>query len=284
MTRLADEHRGTKNGFTLVELLVSMAIMITVLLLFARIITWVTDGWARGNQLADNLGKGRAAIDLITRDLQMGVFRPDLGAFTTQTGSASTTGSNYCFFVARNGGGDRPLTLVNYYVDGNATLERQVAPVSWANPAANPCITFGTNSIPQVAALASGSNTSELVTGVIAFQMYFVNSGSSGATSTYSTTFSNTAAQRTQGVGVAMILVDDKTQALLVALGKFQSLLQAGWGPPPDLNASHGLAQYWNQKVTGFFQNSGSGYPAMARSGIHVFESVVLLQTTGTSS
>ncbi len=286
------------GGFTLVELLVAMTIFAFMTIFFAQIIGWVTRSWAQGRQLADSLGKGRAAMELITRDLQMGVFRSDLGAFSRADGTSSsslpatsTETPSYAFFVARSGGTGRTLSLVNYYVNTTThTLERQAAPVliSETDPA-NPSITFGTTAIPQMALLTDACNkanaipavtdpyATDLVTGIVAFKMYFINSVTTGTGLATAVSYSSSPTANSKAIGVAMIVVDDTTQNILTKQNTFSTLSAEG-ALSPTFDYGQGLGRYWNSKIDTFFQTSaGLGLPVTVRSGVRVFESVVLI-------
>lgn len=267
--------RNRPTAFTLIELLVAIAVLAVLLIFFTQIVAWVGKSWIQGKQLADNLGKGRAAMDLITRDLQNGLFRPDLGAFALENGSPSPQSSNYCFFVARGGGGTRAVSLVNYRIGANATLQRQVLPVSLDNSAPE-TITFVTsNTIPEMAAINSAdASSADLVGGVVAFQMYFINSWKDGHRSV-DHFYTNSADVSTRAVGVAITVVDEPTQKRLAELGKFQELVSAWSSPPTTLD--HGLGAYWKQVKDNFLAGTASANMPGVRTGIQVFESVVVL-------
>ncbi|HSI87023.1 MAG: PilW family protein [Candidatus Methylacidiphilales bacterium] len=261
----------TKKAFTLVEMLVSLTIMSMMSLLFVQIISSVESTWAKGRQLANNMGKGRLALDIISRDLQTGVFRPDLGAFAMQNGTPSPQSLNFCFFTSRSADSDRALSLVNYRLSSNAVLLRESMPVSWNN--GSPLkITFGTNSIPQMATIATDGSATDLATGVLAFRMYFVNTRADGLGRTISLNYVNTSTLQTKAVGVAIVVVDEQTRKALESQSKLSALLAAGWEPPADLN--RGLAKHW-QAVLDNFLLSNPGLPSGIRSGVRVFECVV---------
>lgn len=273
------------RAFTLVEMLAAMAVLSVLMVLFAQVVGWTAKSWSSGKQMADNLGKARSALDVISRDLQMGIFRSDAGAFTDATGAAVPTAgpapSNYCFYTARSGGTTRAVSLVNYHlVKGSGTesitLERQILPMSWSGNQ----IGFGSTGIPQMANITTGKST-ELAAGVLAFRMYFINQDTSGFRSVASV-YSNSATKKTVAIGVALVAVDEIAQKQLVATGKLDDLITAlTWEMPTDLDK--GLGASWQSRLDNFLKGSSSAsYPEGIRTGIRVFETVVPISSSDT--
>jgi len=76
---------------------------------------------------------------------------------------------------------------------------------------------------------------------------------------------------------VAMIVVDDTTQNILTKQNTFSTLAAEG-ALSATFNYDQGLGRYWNSRIDAFFQTpAGLGLPVTVRSGIRVFESVVLI-------
>lgn len=57
------------RGFTLIEVMVSMVVLLIIIGLMATIFSDATKAWEIGTRRAENDGAGRAVIDLISRDL-----------------------------------------------------------------------------------------------------------------------------------------------------------------------------------------------------------------------
>jgi type II secretory pathway pseudopilin PulG len=70
-------HRRAK-AFTLIEMIVSMAIMILVVLLFASVFRSVNSAWVQGEQQVEIFQNGRAILELITRELSQALISPNL--------------------------------------------------------------------------------------------------------------------------------------------------------------------------------------------------------------
>lgn len=262
-----------RRGFSILELLVAFSVVAVLTLLLSQVVSWVSQSWTRGQQLKNNLGKGRVAMDLITRDLKLGVFRPDLGAFVDAGGAPSPHGGDYCFFAALTTDGQRGLSLVNFRREDDGTLIRQALPVGW-DPAQPPSITFGATRIPEMDRIDSAGTSAELANGVLAFRMYFVNVSADGATRTVEATYANDAAKRSEAIGIGMVVMDERAQRLLENQGKLNTVLNdPRWTPPSDL--SKGLRGYWKQQADSFL--AGADVPNEVRTGLHVFESVIPL-------
>lgn len=264
------------GAFTLIEMLVAMVVVSIIALLFLQMISWTVKGWAEGRQLADNLGKSRAAFDIITRDVQAGILRPDLGGFVS---TDSSVPANFCLYVARGGRGDRAISLVRYRLGNNATLERQTLPIDWDGLNSGR-MAFGTNGIPSASDLDSEGSSTELVTGVVAFGIYFLNSGPKGDSPVIQDTYTNGAQSSSRALGICMVVLDERTEKLLASQGSLNDFLASpAWGKPGSL--SRGLRAHWQAAIDSFLGGpDGANLPQNIRTGIRVFETVVPIPNT----
>ena len=87
-------------SFTLIELLVAMAVLILLLALLSNLFVMINTTWSNGKQNINNFTKARAALDIMALDYQLGIFRPDVPAFSGGSNtfyslrqSSSTVGS-----------------------------------------------------------------------------------------------------------------------------------------------------------------------------------------------
>lgn len=93
------------NSFTLIEVLVSMAVLSFIMLILAQMIAMVSQAWSEGISRADNFTKSRAMLDLVASDLQHAVIRPDLpifqtnGVYNTTVGGFAGGGYSASFFT-----------------------------------------------------------------------------------------------------------------------------------------------------------------------------------------
>lgn len=82
---------SSRRGFTLVEMLVAVSILSFMLLMMAQMTGLAEQAWRLEQNRIDNFSKARSMLDMVTDDLQRGVFRGDLPAFGTGAPSASPT-------------------------------------------------------------------------------------------------------------------------------------------------------------------------------------------------
>ena len=81
-----------RNAFTLVEMLVAIAVLALVTVLIADMMGSVSSAWNRSREKMDNFGKGRALLNLLQQELQNAVLREDLPVFP---------GGDFAFYTRR---------------------------------------------------------------------------------------------------------------------------------------------------------------------------------------
>ena len=81
----------SRRAFTLVEMLVAVSIMSFMLVAMAQMTGLAEQAWRIEQNRIDNFTKARAMLNLLSDDLQRGVFRGDLPAFGTNAPSATPT-------------------------------------------------------------------------------------------------------------------------------------------------------------------------------------------------
>lgn len=130
--RLAPQGEGTggyghnaKGGFSLLELLCSMAILMVIVLMVSTIFAESDRTWTLGTNRADNNATGRAAVNMIANDLEYAVadkmlgfrMRPDPNAINPNYGFAN---SEICFVSLQNNcasNSTRTALEMAYYVE-----------------------------------------------------------------------------------------------------------------------------------------------------------------------
>lgn len=250
---LAPNTRTT--GFTLVELLVSMAVLSLLVLVVAQLSGLTTQNVTEGLRRADHFAKGRSALDLFVRDLNDGVFRSDLPAFRDANGSFAMT-----FFVRRPGiGGDRPLSLVAYETDPDeATLLRGSLPVLWDDATA---LGFGsTGEIPAESRIGS-TDTLPIASGVVQMELFFLN-GEGIAEREFSAD--------TRAIGVAMVIADSGALEALQISGNLAALRNRF--PAQTQEPLESYEKFWQPAVEDLAADNQFS-PQVAR-GIRIFQRV----------
>jgi hypothetical protein len=271
------------RSFTLVEMLVAIAITGLILVAMFTMISLADSVWRQGIGRVDNFTRARAMLDLITGDLEGGVFRPDLPAFGTfctgdtvitangrsvlQNSSAVSTNA---FYTRRAGVGAsvRDLSLVIYSLNGtaNAALNRSYLSVPWTPTGSSwaSVLPFQTSQ-PNTSA-ATAMDTAE---GVVGFELLFLRSDGS-LTNAYS---GYQASNPVVGLVVGLAVVDTPTLQFLNAQNKL-STLEAGMATA--ITGTNSPKSEWDVAMTSTFYQS---YPESMRSGLKTFERSVYCRT-----
>jgi prepilin-type N-terminal cleavage/methylation domain-containing protein len=273
-----------QRGFTLVELLVAIAILSVIILLFGQMLATMSKVWSYGHGRANNFTKARAMLELLAQDIQSGVFRPDLAAFP----DAGANPPAWEFYTARPGvpanSGDSPrnVSVVKYTFVGPTnpnggipnTLERADVPILWTDQGSQPV--FGN--------IASFSNASPAVVptprdtapGVVAFQIIFIQSQGDFST-TYMPLYTAGVANSdpTRAVSVTLAVIDDLTVPRLSStqLTTLNGLLTSAVSDNPP---KHSIKSYWDTYLNSASMNWNS-YPKGLGSGLATFERYVAL-------
>ena len=202
-------HTSESRGFTLIEILVSTAVFIALMLTLVSIVGAISESWSFGRGIAESQMRSRAILDLIGRDLGQRVSQSALPAFdggfhfyTLQAGSGGVTSTN------------RRLTYVDYILGTtNAALYRYEA--EFTNWSANPTnIPLGATNTPNL-----DTTNNEVAAGVSGFAYaYLLTNG------LYTDSLSAT--DRPVGVRVSLAVLDEQALTQLRAVGLESNLLQ----------------------------------------------------------
>ncbi|GAT31870.1 Verru_Chthon cassette protein C [Terrimicrobium sacchariphilum] len=249
------QRKPGSGAFTLIELLVATAVLALISVVLAQMLSATSQTWITGQAKVNNFTKGRAMMDLLTRDLQGGVYRKDLPAFPNQT---------IAFFTERPGfGGNasltRNLSWVQYDLgpSTNTILQRADLAQAW-NAAGTPA--FGESNAP------AGAVSRDTAPGVVGFQIQFVYADGS-----MSTNYIATNRPRAASVGIAV--VDDKTLELLTANPAKISALRNGFSS--HATGTNSVKSDWEKYLRSDLD--WSAYPKSLASGLKIFERYVSL-------
>lgn len=99
-------------GFTLVEVLVAMMIMVIIILMLSSVFHQMTTSWDVGTRKTHINMQGRAVMDFMAQELSQAVA-DDVVPCAIQSGNADIT------FFTLNSVSNRALTRVRYYLTGN---------------------------------------------------------------------------------------------------------------------------------------------------------------------
>lgn len=262
-------------GFTLLEILVAVAVLGILVLILAQIFGTMNSAWLYGQGKVNNFTKGRAMLNLLESDLYAGVFRSDLAAFP---------GGVFKFYTARPGvpvepGTLRNISLIQYALmtgttNGlpTSTLERSDMPVSWTD--ASTYLAFGNTA--GFISTASGATTGTLTPrdtapGVVAFQAVFIQADGSLSTTVFTPALSasgTTNTNPTRGIGVTLAVIDDQAMKLLSATQV--TALQTGFAG--TVTGTRSVKAEWENYLNTI---TWSSYPKNLGTGIGIFECYV---------
>lgn len=267
------------RSFTLVEILASLAVFSFMMLAMVQITGLAEQAWRNGENQINNFTKARALLDVMAQDLQRGVFRPDLPAFSQSSVYANnsdgtmflqnTGPSINAFYTRRAGVGDnlRDLSLVVYSLSlssKNAILQRADAAIPWTAPASgwNNYLPYQ-NSLGPVLASAVPLDTAE---GVIDCEIVFRLANGT----TVNVYPGYCPANTVTAVGIGLAVVDAQTMALLTStqLNQLHKTLAGAVTGTTSIKAD------WDKELNSPLFNYAS-YPQSMRSGLKTFERYV---------
>lgn len=241
-----------------------MAVLSLMVVLMAQMLRSTSDSWLTGKARANSFSKARSMMDLLTRDLQGGVFRDDLSSFSESSPSAFRT--NVAFYTKRSGvpaAANTPLrnlSLVQYSLNSDGTLKRGDSPIAWNSPASH--VSFGTtNSLPRLATITDRAT----VSGVVGFRLLFLQENGL-LTEEYDPL------NKPKGVAIGLAFVDDNSLKKLTS-GQV-SALQTAFAN--HITGSKSMKDEWDS----FLASGGldwSSYPADMGRSLKIFERYVLL-------
>jgi hypothetical protein len=235
-----------QRSFTMVEILVACTVLVLILSLLSQMMGIVSRAARDGLDRVDNFTKSRATLDLISNDIQRGVFRPDLlnflGAVTntiTYNGIVYSEGTPaaypafYTRMAAIDGSGATPsqstidatrdVSLVTYAVVAKTdnrdmyVLQRYSLPVLNTAPTGGSASALQFQQVPNVTSLIEGSTTAvEMTAGVVGFRLSIRRiDGSVNDISTYGGYDTNSVI----AIGISLAVVGNKALTELYSMG-----------------------------------------------------------------
>jgi prepilin-type N-terminal cleavage/methylation domain-containing protein len=288
-----------RPGFTLVELLVSMAILSILLLALAQMMNFVSNIWLNGIGAVDNFTKARVILNLLDRDIQMMVLRPDMAAFV----DGATPAQPACAFYTNvqgnssaNPSNTRAVSLVQYSLlqspSGSPTssvLQRSNEGMDFLGASGTtPALitSLATTNLVQLGSSGSPNTTLQpeiLSTGVIFFQWQFVdgtgaiqNPTSSSLAFVYDYT-NRSASSNYRSVVVSIVVLSNSAYKLAIQTGALTTLTgNSIFSTAPPMNKTY--SDVWNSELSSP-NTAFLSLPAPIRTGILVFKRQIPLPT-----
>jgi len=134
--------KKTRDGFTIVEVLVSAAILVVVVLLVSRLFSAAASVTTTGNKRMDADAQVRPVFDRLAIDFSQMIKRPDLDYFLKSPSNPQTGNDQLAFYSTVSGyypssGSQSPISLVGYRVNSTSSspafykLERMSKGLVW---------------------------------------------------------------------------------------------------------------------------------------------------------
>lgn len=250
------------SGFTLIELLAAASILVVLAAVLFQIVSLVSSSWRSGRARVDAFSQARTVLEILNRDLQRMVLRPDLAAFADKTGSVSAL----AFYTRANGGeGDRAVSLVEYRLENPATEPRLVRCDYGLDFAANSprTISFGENkALPDLANV----QPRELAPGVVRIDWRFVDGlGDEHDRFVFDYDDPN-ATSNTRVMRISLLVLDTPSYDLLLQTGGLSNLLALTGGAA---NPKETRGEFWSRLLN---TSALSNIPKPVARSLRVFE------------
>jgi prepilin-type N-terminal cleavage/methylation domain-containing protein len=288
-----------RSGFTLVELILSIAILVIVGLGLSQVLSLSLQSWQQGLIRADCYTKARVVLDSVTADIQRGVFRPDLKNYPANTITLPNSVSmpTFTFYTRAAGmstGTVRPVSLVTYQLSTTLPgyLLRSENTFNWS-PSGSSLNVFQQPLGPVTAATppSTGPPNDLLSTGIVDFEIIFLLSD---GTTVLAEDYQSPTKASVVMIGVAVAVIDDKVLALLQPattqqFSKIQQALETAkttpfppfsamtpTGSPTTYTSStyyRSIKELWDPVLAPYFQNPS--YPKALGTGLRTFERFV---------
>jgi prepilin-type N-terminal cleavage/methylation domain-containing protein len=282
-----------KNGFTLVEILVSISVLSVLLVGMASVTNFVAQTWLAGVNSNDNFTKGRVVLNLLDRDIQMMVLRSDLPAFVDASGNpAPAFYTNVEGNQGTDAGNTRSVSLVQYLLASSTTaptLQRINCGMNFL-PGSGITPTIGASSLTQLGNVNAQTDT--VFKGIIHFQIQFIDGSGTILTPPYSLSstppassspptaptpfwfdYANPSGSYNPRVAVvSMVVLSNSAYDLAKQDGTVMSHLLADFPTTAPTNQTY--SEVWNNVLNPSTGTFDASLPAPLREsgGIQVFE------------
>jgi len=275
--RLIGKPQG--EGFTLIEILVSVALLALLSTIFVSLLGTTSRMYTRGKVSAEINAEAMAILETMARDLQSAVVRPDL---IPVGGSGSSKTLNFVAKISGSVSADvsmpsagptsmRKLSLVSYRVSSSVpALERVNLPILWNDATSANLIPLGDLSSNPYAVLdqiSSGDDRAQkILNGVLGFSWALIQK--SGAVADQLPT--DWQSDPPVAFRISLAVADSRAVDVLEATGREQEVRQIFSQYPTNPGVS--ALTEWNQAMAGL-----SDLPSDVQSGIYLYERVVAL-------
>jgi len=283
---MSSRHNCRSLAFTLLELLVAVAVLCLMFLSLAQILSTVNRVWLHGKSRIDHFTKSRAIMELIAGDLQRAVFRADCPSFGVGSSYYLTNGSpaslqtaytNAFYTRFASGRTGRDLALVSYSIAYSTAktpdavyLQRSHVAIPWNNSTAK--IPFQGDLATQL----SQTVPHEAAPGVICLRFVFrLKDGTLVGPGTGKNYTGYNPENPVTTVGVALAVINERAliRMSMADVKNLQSLLENA-----PLGTTESIKVAWDQVLNAYVFGK-PGYPADMAVQLKTFERWVSCQS-----
>ena len=286
--------RSSRLGFTLVELMVAMAVLSLLLLLFSQMASSLTSTSDAQRQRADNFSTARVVLGRLDVDLEGLVRRSDLPLFPVSGGESVLGFMTLTPGILRAGDSAIPRAISYVEYDRESAAPNPPATVSpdhidrsdlaydWTPSSLPP---FGTTGVP------SATVARMIAKGIFGFQYVFLNQTSTTTATgtstsvTKSITFVNaptsnssngtTTTTQTTAISVSLLVMDDSSMNQL-SPSQITSLITAFTVSPGDLtDSTKEPSTVWQASIQTLL--ASGAYPKKSLQSLRWFERTYIL-------
>ena len=275
--------RKSAPGFTLTELLVSIAVLVALVLLFSRLFLSATSITASGSKRMDTDGQVRPLFERFAVDFAQMIKRPDVDFFGKGTdaphsaGGPMTGNDQLAFYSAVPGYhpaavSPSPISLVAYRI-GTNKLERMAKALLWNGASATdtPIVYLPLTIAANWAAATNNSPDAdyELIgPNVFRFEYYYLLKSGTPSVTPWDATAGHTHASGLQNVAALQICVAalDPKSRHLISDDHLDTLTQAMSDFSPAMDPGDLLAQW--QSVL----DAATALPRPAAAAVRLYE------------
>ncbi len=268
--------RKSNEGFTLVEMLVSITVLTLIVLLVSRLFNSASALTTSGNKRMDVDGQARPLLDRIAVDFAQMVKRSDVDYYLKSSTNAQTGNDQIAFYSVVPGYSTTsasPVSLVAYRINARNQAERMAKGLIWnGDSSAGTPVIFLPLTITATWAAATDNTTDtdyELTApNVFRFEYYYVLKNGNISDTPWDTAAGHTAPNGMQDVtaiSVAIAAIDPKSRVLLSDTQL--ATLAARMNDFASSMAQGALATQWQTAL-----DSTTNMPRSAIAGIRIYQ------------
>jgi hypothetical protein len=278
-------------AFTIVELLVSVAVLVVLVLLIGRLFSSAATVTTSGNKRMDAEAQIRPLFERMAVDLSQMIKRSDVDYYLKSSANTQSGNDQIAFYSAANAyypcsscPSPSPISIIVYRINAENQLERGAKQLPWNGVASTP----STSQIAMVFGLAGGDNGNLPVSinniwaaatnsnadidyydligpYVFRFEYYYLLKNGSLSTTPWDTSGHISGMQDVAAIALAIAAIDPKSRVLIS-----DSQLTTLVGRLPDFSASMkpgDLLNQWQSALDGT-----SDMPRPAIQGVRIYE------------